>query len=207
LNQKKEDEKIMNQIKHGLTNIHVAFVDESVTPGPTTNPAWEAPIALPGAVQFSVTPSGNATNFYGDDSIWFTFNGGGNVTGTLQLWNVPADIKARLLGDYIDEDGKYVETNDQGENFAILGQQAGTVSNNRFVYYNCTAGRGEYTYDTDQDTPQPKQDNLSITATRQYFPLLDVSVMASTANSVDAATAYTAFFNAVQLPKLPPIGD
>jgi phi13 family phage major tail protein len=189
-----------NQLKHGLMNMHIAFAADPVD----GEPAWETPVAIPGAVQLSVAPSGQAQTFYGDNGRWATFNAGGNVTGTLQLWNIPPDIRARMLGDYIDSAGKYVETNEQGETFALLGQQEGTASNTRFVYYNCTAAKSEYTYDTDQDTPQAKQDTAAITATRQYFPSLDTAAMASYADSTGAPGAYAAFFSAVKPPLAPP---
>ena len=187
----------MNQVKHGLTNLHVAFAKES---GPNGEPLWEQPISIPGAVQFTAAPAGSASNFYGDNGIWYSSNPGGNASGNLQLWDIPPDIKARMLGDYIDEDGRYIEVNGQGAIFALLGQQDGTVSNTRFVYYKCTAAKAEKAYDTNTDTIQAKQDNCTITATRQYFPSLDVSAMAAHANAVEAAEAYGTFFQVVQAP-------
>jgi phi13 family phage major tail protein len=193
---------LANQIKHGLNNLHVAFLTGDGTGN--GEPVYEDPVRIPGAVQFSVSPAGKADNYYGDNGIWFSSNPGGNATGTLQLWDIDPEVKARMLGDYIDADGKYVETDGQGETFALLGQQDGSVSNTRFVYYKCTASRSDYTYDTDNDTVQAKQDACNITSTRQYFPSVDKSALAAHVNSQAAPDDYADFFEAVIAPKAPP---
>ena len=192
----------MNKVEYGLKNIHIAFLDKTVTPNQTTMPAWEEPIAVPGAFQFSLAPAGSANNFYGDDGIWFTASAGNNQTGTLQTWFPSPAIKARMLGDYIDDEGKYIQTARTGETFAILGELTGDETNTRFVFYSCTAARGEFTYDTTPDVPTPTPNSMPITASSMYFQPLGVSASGARV-SADKAAIYNDFFDEVVPPSAP----
>lgn len=194
-----------NRVLFGLKNIHIAFVDKLITPNDSTMPGWEDPVSLEGAVQFSLSSSGSANNVYGDDGIWHTFTGN-SQTGTLQIWVPDWSIRARMLGDYVDEDGKYVETNKTGEHFAILGERTGNQSNERFVFYYCTAANAEVTYDTTQETPAPVAFQFSITASMLYFPPINITAMTSSVNKNISPSVYNNFFGAVVMPKALPIG-
>lgn len=185
-----------NKVTFGLEQVHIAFYD-STSPTP---PAWEAPVALPGAVRLTVTPQGEESTFYADNGPYFVVTSNNGYTAELEVALIPDSVLAEMLDWEVDTNGMLVEiANAQPKPFALLGQINGDEKNRRFVFYNCKASRGskEHTTKGETTTPNPDTLNLVILPIEIGGKKVVKGVMElSTTNQA----AYDAFFNAVTVP-------
>jgi phi13 family phage major tail protein len=149
-----------NKVTFGLDKVHIAFIDEQAQ----TQPAWQTPIAIPGAVRFSPEPQGEESTFYADNGPYFTYTSNNGYTAELEMANIPDDILAEMLGWEIDANGMLVETTDgMPKEFALLGQILGDKKNRRFVYYRCKASRPTAEHNTRGESVEPTTQTLNIT--------------------------------------------
>lgn len=149
-----------NKVTFGLEKVHIAFFDESAS----EQPAWETPIAIPGAVRWTPTAVGDATNFYADNTLYFSYTANNGYTGELEMANVPDAVLAEMLGWEIDDNGAIVEVSDAiPKHFALMGQVLGDKRNRRFVYYDCVANRPAKERTTKNESITPATDVLNLT--------------------------------------------
>lgn len=191
-----------NRVTFGLEQVHIAFMDSEAT----TQPAWETPIHVPGAVRWTPTTVGEASTFYADNTSYFTITSNTGYTGELELANVPDAVIAEILGWIIDDNGMLVEVSDGiPKHFALLGQVLGDKRNRRFVYYDCVASRPAKERTTTNETTTPATDVLSVTVS----PIIvaDRKLVKGDLELSDTnATQYNGFFDDVYLPTITPPG-
>jgi phi13 family phage major tail protein len=185
-----------NKVTFGLEQVHIAFVDDSSP----TQPAWETPIPIPGAVRYTPTTVGETSTFYADNTAYYVSNSNNGYTSELEMADVPDAIKARMFGWQIDSNGMLVEVSDGiAEKFALMGQVQGDQRNRRFVHYDCQASRPakERTTTTETITPATDVINLAISPI-----LIDgrMIVKGDMELSDTNTSAYNAFFSAVTKP-------
>lgn len=185
-----------NKVTFGLEQVHVAFINSQAT----SQPAWETPVAIPGAVRFSITPQGQEVKFYADDGVYFSAVTNDGYTAELEMALIPDTILAEMLGWEIDSNGMLVEIADgQAKEFALMGQVLGDQKNRRFVYYWCKASRSAKEHTTKGENIEPNTDVLTLT----ILPI-EVNgkkiVKGVMELSETNQAAYEAFFNAVTLP-------
>ena len=148
-----------NKVTYGFEQVHVAFRNNSIG-----DPAWETPVAIPGAVRFTPTAEGDTSTFYADNSPYFVVTSNNGYTAELEMALVPDDVLAEMLGWEIDENGMLVEVADgSAKPFALMGQIQGDNKNRRFVYYECLASRPEKEHRTKEETIEPTTDVLNLT--------------------------------------------
>ena len=149
-----------NKVVFGFKNVHIAFRD----PAGTTQPAWEKPTPIPGAVSFAPSPEGDSNVFYADDMAYYVTSSNNGYKGDLNMANIPDEIKARMFGWEIDDNGMLVEIADgKPEKFALLGEVSGDLKNRRFVYYDVQAQRGTKEKQTKAGTTDPNTDVTPVT--------------------------------------------
>lgn len=149
-----------NKVTFGLEKVHVAFFDETSP----TQPAWETPIPIPGAVRFTPTAVGESTNFYADNTLYFSYTANNGYTAELEMANVPDAILAKMLGWEIDENGALIEVSDAiPKHFALMAQIQGDKRNRRFVFYDCVASRPAKERTTKAESITPATDVLNLT--------------------------------------------
>ncbi len=149
-----------NKITFGLEQVHIAFMDTESQ----TQPAWETPIKIPGAVRFTPTPQGEESTFYADNGPYFTYTSNNGYTAELEMALIPDSVLAEMLGWEIDNNGMLVEISDGAQKeFALMGQVLGDVKNRRFVYYRCKAARPSKEHNTKGENVEPSTDVLSLT--------------------------------------------
>ncbi|NTZ20935.1 phage tail protein [Paenibacillus sp. JMULE4] len=189
-----------NKVTFGLEKVHIAFVDAQAA----EQPAWETPIAIPGAVRWTPTTVGEASTFYADNTAYFTVTANNGYTGELEMANVPDAVLAEMLGWEIDNNGALIEISDAiPKKFALLGQVQGDKRNRRFVYYDCVAARPAKERTTKNESITPATDVLSLTISPIEIDgrmLVKGDLELSDTN----ATAYNGFFNAVYTPTFTP---
>lgn len=149
-----------NKVTFGLRNVHIAFMDTVSE----TQPAWETPTRISGAVSLTPSPEGESSPFYADDMVYFIATSNNGYTADLTMANLPDEILARMFGWEIDDNGMLVEIADgKPEKFALLGEVQGDARNRRFVYYDVQANRPSKDKQTKTETTTPDTDTLPIT--------------------------------------------
>ena len=184
-----------NKVKYGLEQVHIAFFSETSTP---ENPSWDDPILIKGAVSFSTSPEGEESEFYADNTKYFTHTSNNGYTGELEMANIPDDVLADMLGMTIDNNGMLVESaDDEPKEFALMGQIQGDAKNRRFVYYRCKASRPGQESSTTEASVTPTTDTISLT----ILPLESNKIIKGVIElSNNNQTVYNTFFNQVTLP-------
>jgi len=185
----------VNKVKYGLEQVHIAFFSEGST---SETPAWDPPRAIKGAVSFSTSPEGEESEFYADNTKYFTHTTNNGYTGELEVANIPDDILAGMLGMTIDNNGMLVESaDDEPKEFALMGQVQGDQKNRRFVYYRCKASRPGQESSTTEASVTPNTDTVSLT----ILPLESNKIIKSVIELSDNnQEVYDDFFEQVTLP-------
>jgi phi13 family phage major tail protein len=187
---------VANKVTFGLEQVHIAFVDDSSP----TQPAWETPIPIPGAVRFTPTTVGETSTFYADNTAYYVSNSNNGYTSELEMADVPDAVKARMFGWQIDSNGMLVEVSDGiSEKFALMGQVQGDQRNRRFVHYDCQASRPAKERTTTNETITPATDVINLAIS----PILiggRMIVKGDMELSDTNTAAYNAFFSAVTIP-------
>lgn len=183
-----------NKVRFGLEQVHIAFLDDEAA----EQPAWEKPIHIPGAVNFSSSPDGSENVFYADNTKYWVHDANNGYTGDLELALFPDEIVAKILGWTIDSNGMLVEKTDAvGKPFALMGQIKGDKRNRRFIYYNCRGSRPGQTSATTTDSTTPQTETMPLT----MLPIGKDKVVKGVLEPNETNQAvYDAFFDDVVLP-------
>ena len=148
-----------NKVKFGLKNVHYAVITEN--DGVTT---FGTPVAIPGAVNLSLSASGDTNNFYADDMKYWTGTSNNGYEGDLEIALIPDSFKTAVLGFIQTNEGGILETGDEkAKKFALLYEINGDAEKRRFVDYYCTATRPSAEAATTEDSVSPQTDKLSLT--------------------------------------------
>ncbi|MFN0222111.1 major tail protein [Paenibacillus sp. KR2-11] len=185
-----------NLVTFGLEKVHIAFRDMENE----TQPSWEAPIALPGAVRWTPEAQGESSTFYADNTAYFIVSSNIGYTGELETALVPDALLARMLGWPIDSNGMLVETADANPaKFALLGQVLGDQRNRRFVYYDCQASRPAKERKTKAESIEVTTDVLKLSVSPIEIGEKKI-VKGDIELSATNTAAYNAFFTQVYKP-------
>jgi phi13 family phage major tail protein len=173
-------------------------VAQDVAEGTTS---WGIPKPIPGAVGFSTSPEGDTSEFYADNTKYFTYTTNNGYTGDLEMANIPDEIIAEMLGMTIDSNGMLVESaNDEPKYFALLFQVQGDQKNRRMVYYRCKASRPSEENSTNEASVNPSTDTLNL----EMLPTEDKNkyVKGKLQLSESNQAVYNSFFDSVLLPNI-----
>ncbi|GIP02107.1 hypothetical protein J28TS4_05140 [Paenibacillus lautus] len=185
-----------NKVTFGLSRVHIAFVDETAP----DQPAWKAPVAVPGAVRWTPEAQGESSTFYADNTAYFLITSNNGYTGELEMANVPDEVKAEMLGWEIDDNGMLVEIADaKPKKFALMGEVQGDKRNRRFVYYDCQADRPAKELTTKGESVEPNTDVMNMSVSPIEIDNRMV-VKGDLELSDTNATAFNSFFTTVYLP-------
>ena len=161
---------------------------------------WGAPVAIPGAVNFSADPDGGESTFYADNTKYYTRQTNNGYTAELEMALVPDEVLAEMLGWEVDSNGMLIEDAEAvPKEFALMAQVQGDVRNRRFVYYRCTASRPTQTHGTTTDTTTPTTETLNLTILPLEVNGKKLVRGVIELNETNEA-AYNGFFDAVLLP-------
>lgn len=181
----------MNKVKFGLRNVHYS----KITFGENGEYVYGTPVALPGAVSLSLTPSGDKAEFYADDILWFDQENNQGYTGTLTIADIIKAFKKDILGQEEDSNGALLENADSKTSpFALMFEVQGDNKPRRFVYYHCSVARPGSEFSTKESSVAPATDALEITIKPRET---DKNVKNVLEKSTENETAYNAFFDSV----------
>lgn len=181
-----------NKVQYGIKNVYYA-VATTGTGGAVT---YDTPVAIPGARSISLSAAGDNTKWYADDNVYFAIDANNGYEGDLTVALIPDSFRTDVLGEVLDTKGFYVERSGApAVEFALLFEFSGDQNATRHCMYRCTASRPDVASSTVEETIDPQEQTISITAMPR---LADQVVKASCPAS--ATTSYSAWFTTVQEP-------
>ena len=186
-----------NKVLFGLSEAAYAVAtfgtDGSVTYG--------TPVSLPGAVSLSLDAQGDVNVFRADNIDYWTSQSNTGYQGDFEIAKLPESFHTDILKEATDENGLKIEVADPDPvHFAFLFQVEGDQNAVRHVLYNCTVGRPSVGGQTTAETTEPTTQTVQITAHPIEFSTLTKPVIKARADKVNASTAYTSWYSAVQTP-------
>lgn len=181
-----------NKVKFGLSNCWMAPLTVDATTGEYT---YGTPIRVPGAVNLSLSASGDSNDFYADNVIYFNSTANQGYEGDLEIALIPDEIRTQILGETIDSNGAFVENaNDRAKEFAFGFQINGDQNNRKYWYYNCSLTRPNLESSTIESSIEPKTDTMTLKAMPR---LSDQQVRVYLEPTTESQAAYDAFFDSV----------
>lgn len=174
-----------NKVQFGLKNVHYAVLSES---------GYAAPVAVPGAVNLSLSAEGDMQKFYADNIAYFVTNTNNGYSGELELARIPDAMYEDIFGfeKTVTSNVLSENANAQAVTFALMFQINGDQNDNCYVLYACTAGRPDIAGTTIGENTEPKTQTVSISA----VPTSEGKVFAKTTAETPAQTK-SDWFNSV----------
>lgn len=177
-----------NKIKYGLRSVYYA-VATTGTGGALT---YATPVAIPGAVNLSLSAEGDTTPFYADDVVYWQGTANNGYSGSLEIALLPDSFKTDVLGETFSN-GVYVEkSNVTPKEFALLFEFQGDEKASRHALYRCSCSRPDVAGATKEASIEPQTETLNITA----MPRINDYVVKATCPQTTSST-YTSWFSAV----------
>ena len=147
-----------NKVQFGLKKLYYATITDS-----GTALTYGTPIALPGAVSMTATPTGEPEEFEADDIVYYRADGAKGYDMSVELAYLPESFYQEVLGIASDTNKVQIENNaDAIKPIALLGQFNGDVHARLWAFYNCTPERPEFSGATSRSkTPKTITINMS----------------------------------------------
>ena len=183
------------KVKYGLKNAYYALA----TIADDGTASYGSPKRLPGAVSVSFEPAGENTNFYADDSVYFTTGGSTGYTGELELALIPDEFRKDCLGENNSITGTLIEVADASPaRFALMFEFTTDDNAVKHVFYNCTATRPNINGTTKGESTEVSTEKISLNATTIYNAALAKNIVKAKADST--AAAYSSWYTNVYQP-------
>ena len=183
------------KVKYGLKNCYYALA----TIADDGTATYGTPKRLPGAVALTMNPAGESTNFYADDSVYFSVAGANGYTGTLEIAMIPDSFREEALGE-TKVDGVYIESGvGSSQPFALLFEFQSDENAIKHVLYNVTASRPSISGNTKGETVEVSTDTLNLTAATIHNAALNKDITKARVAD-DTAAAYSTWYTSVYQP-------
>lgn len=180
-----------NKVKFGLKNVHYAVLTE--TGGAIT---YGTPVAIKGAVNLALDPSGDETNFFADDTKYYAVTNDAGYTGSVEFAKIPDQFKKDVLGFIEDTNNILFEDAEvEPKRFALLFEFSGDANKTRHVLYDVTCSRPSVGSGTLTETKEPVTETLNITASP--LPVDSNGRRLVKAKSVEGDGQYSTWFSTV----------
>ena len=151
-----------NKVNFGLKNVHYA----PIVIAPNGTKSYGNIIPIPGAVELSLEPRGDMSEFYADDILYYVTGANQGYDGTLTIANIPEQFAIDCLGEEKDATSQLIteKVTGKGANFALLFEFDGDVRNTKHILYNCSANRPTVGSSTKTATTEPFTNELTFVA-------------------------------------------
>lgn len=177
----------MNKIKFGLKNVHYAPIIN--TAGVIT---FGTPVRIPGAVNLTLNPKGDKTEFYADDMAYFVATANQGYEGGLELALIPDAFRKDVLGDKEDlNKALFEDASAIPKDIALMYEFAGDLKATRHVNYNVSVARPSIESSTKTTSIEPSTETIAITAS----PAIDTGYVKAKIQAGD--TGYDTFYASV----------
>lgn len=191
-----------NKVRYGLKNVHVASVTIAESGG-TTTATFGTPQSWPGAVNMSMEPTGDSSDFYADDTLYFTGKASAGYDCSLETALVPDWFLTDYLGQKTDDANDIVETgSDEGNYFAFLFEFTGDEKAIRHCLYYCKATGLTEEGETKGESAEPATTTVEFKASAIPVAVTvdGVDVNPIKKRSTPTSTDYGTWYTTVALP-------
>ena len=190
---------VPNKIKFGIKGCYYAVA----TIAANNSATYGTPVALPGAVNLSLSPQGETNSFYADNIDYYTTVSNTGYEGDLELARLPESFLKDVLGYKVDSNGVlYEDANAPTVPFALIYQFEGDVDARRCVLYRCTASRPEISAATKEQNIEPQTEKIPLKIGAVYNAGLEKDLVRAIAAPAQA-TQYNGWNSAVYQPSAP----
>jgi phi13 family phage major tail protein len=183
-----------NKVVFGLRNAHYSIITE----GEGGEITYGVPVALKGAVEISLEPRGETTDFYADDILYYTTSTNQGYETTLTVANIPQEFRTDVLGETMEgADNVLTESVEtKSKKIAFMFEFDGDIKAVRHCLYYCTVTRPSLTSATKTESAEPQTQELAlISAPRPEDGVVKRSTTPETPDLV-----YDAWYTTVYLP-------
>ena len=150
-----------NKVKFGLKSLYYSIV----TFGDNGAASFATPVAIPGAVDMSLSKNGDSYEFYADDGVYFEVADGDVYEGDVEMALIPDGFRTAVLNESLDSKNVMFEgANDAKKHFALLFEFTADANAIRHVLYNCTAYETEISGTTKGESTEVKTEKIHIKA-------------------------------------------
>lgn len=183
-----------NKVEFGISELHVGTYTESggtVTLG--------TPYAQKGAVSFSPEVQSEKNDFYADNIVYWSGYSGGSIEGDLEVAMFDDAFKTQFLGYKALTNGGLANVkNPTKPNVYIAFQVEGDDESRRVIFYNCTLGDINRSYNTIEEAKEPTTETLPITCIGDNDSGVTMAVLKP------GDSGYATLFTAPAAPELAP---
>lgn len=180
-----------NKIRFGLRNVYYSVITEESTDKFT----YSAPVAIPGAVNLSLSPTGETNDFYADDIIYSSTSTNQGYEGDLEIALIPESFLTDVMSVIKDANGALIENADaKPKKFALGFEVQGDAKGRRTWLYNCTASRSNQDAATKESSATPQTETITLKAMPRDF---DKNVKITLELNDTNADTYNSFFSEV----------
>lgn len=176
-----------NKVRYGLTNVHVAVIEETVD-GKEVYGDFKR---MRGAVNLSLDPVGEQSPFYADNQAFYVFSSNSGYTGSLEIAEIPEFFSQEILGEATVNGVAVESVKTKSKSFALAFEFDGDQKATRHVLYNCKANRPNIVGATTTEAIEAQTSELTFTAS----PNEAGNVRAKTLSTADE-TVYNAWYDA-----------
>ena len=186
----------MAKVLFGLRNVYYSIITE----GDNNSITYDTPVALPGAVNLSLSPEGDENVFYADDSRYYVVSTNSGYSGDLEIAMITDAFAENVLGNELDSNKLMVESKDgKHKSIALMFQVQSDESARRYVFYNVSIGRVSTNAATTEESTTVQTATLNITAAAAK----DTGYVRAYTTDLTPDATYNAWFSSVQVPSMP----
>lgn len=148
-----------NKVEFGISNLYVGTY--TVNSGVVT---LGAPYHQAGAVSFSPEEQSEKSDFYADNTAYYTTYSGGTLEGDLEVAKFDDSFKTQFLGyQTLNNGGLALVKGATKPNVYIAFQVEGDDESRRIIMYNASLGAITREYATEEETIEPTTETLAVT--------------------------------------------
>jgi phi13 family phage major tail protein len=183
-----------NKVVFGLKNAHYAIISEDAEGLHT----YGTVLKLDGAVEISLEPKGEQTDFFADDRLYYTTTSNQGYTTTLTVANIPNDFRTEVLGEVLEPTDNVLteNANAKPKSIAFMFEFDGDIKATRHLLYNCTVSRPPLSSATKTEAAEPTTQELTLVAAPR--PADSIVRRSTTAETPD--TVYNGWYSGVYTP-------
>ena len=192
------------KIKFGLKNVYYAPMVETVENGVTTV-TYQTPKPWKGAVNLALSPTGESSSFYADDTEYANLTSNQGYEGDFESAMIPDDVQIDVLDNDEVDDVIIESAENQGKLFALLFEIANDVKARRYVFYRCNLStRPSVESNTKTDSTEPVTDKVTLKATPRTDVVnvngVDKHLVKAVTTESTSSEIYNSWYNDVWTP-------
>jgi phi13 family phage major tail protein len=182
-----------NKVVFGLKNVHYSVITEDEMGGAI----YGTPKPLKGAVEISLEPKGETSDFYADDMLYYTTTTNAGYECTLTVANITNEFRVDVLGEELETTNKIMteNTNQRAFKIAFMFEFDGDQKAIRHILYNCTVTRPSLTSATKTETAEPQNQELALISAPREDGIVKRSTTVDTPSNI-----YDGWYSAVYEP-------